>query len=52
MLMRKLIKYPAQALSYLDKGQFIVLLTTDVERIANAVIYMPSFPVRIISFKL
>ena len=35
--MRKLMKYPPQALSYLQKGQFIVILTSDIEKIAASV---------------
>ena len=46
--MRKLIKYPSQALNYIEKGQLMVLMTNDVEKIAIANVYMQVIPVSVL----
>ena len=43
--MRKLLRDPTQAFRYIDKGQFLVLLTTDVEKISTAAEFLPLIPV-------
>ena len=44
--MKKLVNYPGQAISYVDKGKFMVMLTTDIEKIVSALVYLGVFPVR------
>ena len=44
--MKKLIKYPSQAINLVGKGQFIVMLTTDLDKIAYAFVELASFPVK------
>ena len=43
--MRKLIKYPSQAIKYIKKEEFEELLTTDIENIAQGAASTPSIPV-------
>ena len=44
--MKKMMNYPGQAISYVDKGKFMVMLTTDIEKIVSALVYFASIPVR------
>ena len=34
--MRKLIRYPARGMNYIHQGQFLVLLSTDIDKIVAA----------------
>ena len=48
--MKKLASYPSQAISYVDKGKFMVMLTTDIEKVISALVYFGTFPVRIMTY--
>ena len=38
--MKKLIEYPSQALGIVHEGQLMVLISNDVEKVANALYYI------------
>ena len=43
--MKKLIEYPTQAINLVHKGQMLVLISNDVQKVANAILYIPSMAV-------
>ena len=39
--MKKLIQYPSQAINFVHEGQIMVLMSNDIEKVSNAIQYIP-----------
>ena len=46
LIMKKLIKYPSQALSYIHEGQIMVLMSNDIEKVSIALMRFQVLVVR------